>query len=69
MKIEVEGLGTVVIKTVQGDIKLFHNIKYMPSLARNLMSVGQLMTIKYANVFDDDACGKKFIWLKIARFL
>ena len=38
--IQVEGKGTVAIKTSNGKVKLMHDVQYVPSLAHNLLSVG-----------------------------
>lgn len=36
--IKVEGLGTVAIKTEQGDTKLISDVQFVPTLAYNLFS-------------------------------
>lgn len=55
-QVHAEGKGTVEIKTVQGNVKLLYDVQYVPTLAHNLLSVGQLMTSGYSVVFDDNAC-------------
>ncbi|XP_028079521.1 uncharacterized protein LOC114281273 [Camellia sinensis] len=42
-EIQVEGKGTVSIKTTHGNIKLLHNVQFVPDLGYNLLCVGQLM--------------------------
>ena len=37
---KVEGKGTIAIKTTQGNVKLLHDVQYVPNLAHNLLSVG-----------------------------
>ena len=54
--IQVEGKGTVAIKTSNGKVKLIHDVQYVPSLAHNLLSVGQLIGSGYSILFDDGAC-------------
>lgn len=58
-QVDVEGKGTVEIKTVQGNVKFLYDVQYVPTLAHNLLSVGQLMTSGYSVVFDDSACDIK----------
>ena len=41
-EVQVEGKGIVAIKTIQGKVKLLQNVQYIPSLAHNLLRVGQL---------------------------
>lgn len=50
------GKGTIAIKTIQGDVKVLHNVQYVPDLAHNLLSVGQLMKSGYSVVFKNDSC-------------
>ena len=42
--IQVEGEGTVGISTSPHNIMLVHNIRYAPTLAHNLLSVGQVLS-------------------------
>ena len=39
----VDGKGTIALKTSHGNVKLLHDVQYVPCLAHNLLSVGQLM--------------------------
>ncbi|CAL5345664.1 unnamed protein product [Camellia sinensis] len=55
-EMQVEGKGTVSIKTTHGNIKLLHNVQFVPDLGYNLLSVGQLMAAGYSISFDNDAC-------------
>ncbi|XP_020250603.1 uncharacterized protein LOC109827988 [Asparagus officinalis] len=55
-QLTVEGLGTIVFSTEQGKSKLLHNVQYVPKLAHNLLSVGQLVCGGYKVVFEDDMC-------------
>ncbi|CAL5412844.1 unnamed protein product [Camellia sinensis] len=55
-EMQVEGKGTVSIKTTHGNIKLLHNVQFVPDLGYNLLSVGQLMVAGYSISFDNDAC-------------
>ncbi|XP_020243384.1 uncharacterized protein LOC109821619 [Asparagus officinalis] len=54
--IQVEGEGTVAIKTNNGKVKLLHDVQFVPKLAHNLLSVGQLMAGGYTIIFDDGEC-------------
>ncbi|KAJ0094872.1 hypothetical protein Patl1_15003 [Pistacia atlantica] len=49
-EIQVEGKGTVAIKTSHGKVKLLHNVQFVPDLGYNLLSVGQLMAGEYSVV-------------------
>lgn len=55
-QVQVEGKGTVVIKDIQGETKLVPDVQFVPNIAHNLLSVGQMMSNGYRIVFDDDAC-------------
>lgn len=37
-------------------MKLLHNVKYVPGLTHNLLSVGQLLSRGYDVVFEGDTC-------------
>lgn len=39
-QIQVEGRGTIAIKTLLGKTKLLHNVHFATKLAHNLLSVG-----------------------------
>lgn len=53
---QVVGTGTISIKTNKGNVKLLHNVQYVPSLAHNFLSVGQLLKGGYVVLFDDECC-------------
>lgn len=55
-EIAVEGRRTVAIKSGDGQVKLLHDVQYVPGLAHNLLSVGQLLARGFAVVFEDNAC-------------
>ena len=55
-KIQVEGKGTVAIKTSHGNVKLLDDVMLVPSLTHNLLSIGQLMVSGYSVLFDDGFC-------------
>ena len=50
---KVKGQETIAIKTQQGEVKLLHNVQFVPNLAHNLIGVGQLLTNGYSINFDD----------------
>lgn len=54
--VKVEGKCTVDMKTSQGNVKLLHDVQYVPSLNYNLLSVGQLMKDGYYILFDGGIC-------------
>lgn len=56
MEVEVLGKGSVLVKMVGGVQKLIHDIKYVPSLAHNLLSIGQLISSGYKVVFSKNVC-------------
>lgn len=45
-----------MIKISQGKLKQIHDVQYIPSLAHNLLSVGQLLSCGYSVVFEQEAC-------------
>lgn len=53
---QVEGKGTVAIKTMQGEVKVLYDVQFVPSLAHNLLSVGQLLSNGCRVLFDEDSC-------------
>ncbi len=53
---QVEEKGKIAIKTLQGNVKILHEVQYAPNLAHNLLSVGRLMDGGYSILFDDSAC-------------
>ncbi|KAL3500572.1 hypothetical protein ACH5RR_039665 [Cinchona calisaya] len=58
-QIQVEGEGTVAVHTSQGKIKHIQNVLFAPSLAHNLLSVGQLLDSGFFVLFDDGMCVTK----------
>ena len=54
--VKVEGKGTIGIKTSQDNVKLLHDVQYVPNLTHNLLSVGQLMEDGYSILFDGGVC-------------
>lgn len=63
-QVRAEGKGTIAIKTIQGNVKLLCNVQFVPNLAHNLLSVGQLMASSYSILFDNGECivRAKKIW-------
>lgn len=55
-EIQVEGEGIVAVQTSQGKVKLIQNVLFAPSLAHNLLSVGQLLNSGFSVLFDDSSC-------------
>lgn len=55
-EIKVEGKGVVALKTSSGHIKHIQEVQYVPHLAHNLLSVGQLLTSGHSIIFDNDMC-------------
>lgn len=53
--IQVEGKGTVTVKTLNGVRKL-KDVYFIPVLSQNLLSVGQLIKSGYTVVFRDNCC-------------
>lgn len=53
---KVQGKGTIAIKTTNGNTKTLHDVQYVPNLAHNLLSVGQLLESGYKIEFDDSCC-------------
>lgn len=68
-QIQVEGKGTVVVETDHGQVRLLHNVFFIPSLAHNLLSVGQLMNTRYSILFYDGsfAIRDKKIWSNFGK--
>nr|GMD06049.1 Retrovirus-related Pol polyprotein from transposon TNT 1-94 [Ipomoea batatas] len=52
-KVQVDGKGTIAICTSNSKKKLLHDVFFVPSLAHNLLSVGQLMDNGLVILFDD----------------
>lgn len=57
--IQVEGKGIVAVQTSHGKIKLIYDVYFVPNLAHNLLSVGQLMTSGYSILFNNGLCAIK----------
>ena len=38
------------------EVKLLHNVQFVPNLAHNLISVDQLLVNGYSVIFDDNLC-------------
>ncbi|PKA60800.1 Retrovirus-related Pol polyprotein from transposon TNT 1-94 [Apostasia shenzhenica] len=53
-QIQVESKGTVGVKINHGKMKLLYNVYFVPNLAHNLLSIGQLMAGGYKILFDND---------------
>ena len=69
----VEGKGSIVVKAQGGNSKLVHDVLYVPGLAQNLLSVGQLIQKGYLVKFDEDNCviidkknNQKIVQIKMA---
>ena len=54
--VQVDGKGTIAICSSTGKKKLLHDVFFVPSLAHNLLSVGQLMNDGLVVVFDAGQC-------------
>ncbi|XP_049936006.1 retrovirus-related Pol polyprotein from transposon TNT 1-94 [Nymphaea colorata] len=55
-RISVKGKGTAIIKSETGMEKFINDVYYVPGLAQNLLSVGQLVQKGYTLLFENDAC-------------
>ena len=55
-KLEVEGKGTIIVQGKGGNKTLIQEVLYVPELAQNLLSVGQLMLKNYKLLFDNGEC-------------
>ncbi|KAL0447542.1 UNVERIFIED_CONTAM: Retrovirus-related Pol polyprotein from transposon TNT 1-94 [Sesamum latifolium] len=58
-KVEIEGKGTVILATKNGDHKLLHNVYYIPKMKNNILSIGQLMESGHKVNMED-----KYLWLR-----
>ncbi|KAG6433674.1 hypothetical protein SASPL_105289 [Salvia splendens] len=54
--IQVEEKGTVAVKDGHGNTKLIYDVYFIPHLAHNLLSVGQLISTGYMVLFVDRFC-------------
>ena len=59
-QIQVEGKGTIEVKTNQGKVKYLDNVFFVPTLSHNLFSIGQLIDDGYSVIFDDSSCTIKY---------
>ncbi|PKA46730.1 Retrovirus-related Pol polyprotein from transposon TNT 1-94 [Apostasia shenzhenica] len=55
-KVCIQGKGTIAVKEKSGTKRLIHNVYYVPGLAHNLLSVGQLIQRGYSVIFDAGIC-------------
>lgn len=53
-EMKVCGVGTVAVNTQSGIQKGLQGVQFVPGLAYNLLSVGQLLTKGYSMVFEKD---------------
>ena len=53
---EVAGKGTIAVKSKNGLTKYIQDVLYVPGLAQNLLSVGQLLQKGYMVNFDENKC-------------
>ncbi|KAL0386130.1 UNVERIFIED_CONTAM: hypothetical protein Sradi_3007300 [Sesamum radiatum] len=58
-KVEIEGKGTVILATKNGDHKLLHNVYYIPKMKNNILSIGQLVESGHKVKMED-----KYLWLR-----
>ncbi|KAL0429361.1 UNVERIFIED_CONTAM: Retrovirus-related Pol polyprotein from transposon TNT 1-94 [Sesamum radiatum] len=58
-KVEIEGKGTVILATKNGDHKLLHDVYYIPKMKNNILSIGQLMENGHKVKMED-----KYLWLR-----
>ena len=49
--LEIEGKGDVCIKTTSGNQWTLEDVRYIPGIKKNLISVGQLDSMGYASEF------------------
>ncbi|CAN0905996.1 hypothetical protein LINGRAHAP2_LOCUS23973 [Linum grandiflorum] len=54
--LEVEGKCMILLKGNEGNKTLIQEVLYVPELAQNLLSVGQLMLKNYKLLFDNGEC-------------
>ncbi|CAL2257637.1 unnamed protein product [Prunus armeniaca] len=52
----VKRKGIIYVQTREGTPKLIYDVLYVPNLAQNLLSVGQLLQKGFSVKFDDDHC-------------
>lgn len=61
--VETLGIGTVKLNTHGGTVKMLKNVRYVPSLRRNLISTGTLDKLGFKHCGDDD----KIIFMKNSK--
>ena len=49
--VQIEGKGTIAIKSKSGSERIINDVYYIPGLAHNLLSVGQLIQRGYSVIF------------------
>lgn len=54
-QVQACGVGTVAVECKSGR-KFIHDVMYIPSLANNLLSLGQLLKKGYYAIFDNEEC-------------
>ncbi|CAE5965681.1 unnamed protein product [Arabidopsis arenosa] len=55
-EVQVEGRGIVVVHNGDGNLKLIYDVYYIPELAQNLLSVGQMVENNCSVFFDGNVC-------------
>lgn len=55
-EIQVAGKGSIAVTTQHGETKLNHNVQFVPNLAHNLLSVGQIVANGYILMFKNRKC-------------
>ncbi|KAL1211506.1 Retrovirus-related Pol polyprotein from transposon TNT 1-94 [Cardamine amara subsp. amara] len=55
-EVQVEGRGVVAVQNGDGNIKLIYDVYYIPDLAQNLLSVGQMVENNCSVFFDGNVC-------------
>lgn len=55
-EVQVEGKGIVAVQNDHGKLKLIYDVYYIPELAHNLLSVGQMVANNCSVFFDGDEC-------------
>ena len=54
--IQESGKGAISVLTKQDEVKVIHDVYYVPSLSHSLINVGQLAENGYKVIFDDVSC-------------
>lgn len=54
--LQVAGVGTVLLQASSGKNHILSNVQFVPNLAHNLFSVGQLMSTSYNVEFSGGEC-------------